>query len=49
MDPCDPDYENHLYRTTKGSIMWKTDLGEWMVKRAFKFDERDYQFVFYGK
>jgi uncharacterized protein (TIGR02646 family) len=42
VDPCDPDYENHLYRTTKGSIMWKTDLGEWMVKRAFKFDERDY-------
>lgn len=42
IDPCDSDYENHIYRTSKGSIMWKTDLGEWMVKKAFKFDERDY-------
>ena len=41
MDPCDPDYENHLYRTTKGSIMWKTALGKWMATKAFKFDERE--------
>lgn len=41
IDPCDLDYENHLYRTNSGGILWKTKLGEWMVKKAFKFDERD--------
>jgi len=42
VDPCDLKYDNHLYRTNDGSIMWKTDLGEWMCKVAFKFDERNY-------
>jgi len=42
VDPCDLEYENHLYRTNSGGILWKTELGEWMVKKAFKFDERDY-------
>ena len=32
------EYEDHLYRTKDGGIMWKTDLGEWMAKKAFKFD-----------
>jgi len=42
IDPCDTEYDNHLYRTNDGGIMWRTKLGEWMVKEAFKFDERDY-------
>ncbi len=41
VDACSPDYEDHLYRTASGSIMWKTDLGKWMVTQAFKFDERE--------
>lgn len=42
IDPCDAVYDDHLYRTKDGGIMWKTKLGEWMAKIAFKFDERDY-------
>ncbi len=42
VDPCDIDYDNHLYRLSNGGIMWKSDLGKWMWKYAFKFDERDY-------
>lgn len=40
IDPCDPDYENHLYRTDDGAIMWNTPTGKWMATVAFKFDER---------
>lgn len=40
IDPCDPAYESHLCRTVDGAILWKTDLGKWMVTKAFKFDER---------
>ncbi len=42
VNPCSIDYDAHLYRTNKGSIRWKTDLGKWMVEIGFKFDERDY-------
>ena len=42
VDPCDKDYDNHLYRTSNGSIRWLTPLGKWMVEVGFKFDERDY-------
>jgi len=42
VDPCDSEYDKHLYRTNDGSIMWKTDLGKWMWGTAFKFDERNY-------
>ena len=42
IDPCDTEYDNHLYRTNDGGIMWNTDLGKWMCTQAFKFDERDY-------
>ena len=42
IDPCNPEYEKHLYRTNDGGILWKTDLGKWMWKTAFKFDERNY-------
>jgi uncharacterized protein (TIGR02646 family) len=42
IDPCDKDYDNHFFRTVDGGIMWKSDLGKWMWKYAFKFDERDY-------
>ena len=41
VDACSVNYENHLYRTSKGSIMWKTPLGKWMATKAFKFDERE--------
>ncbi|MEN2489036.1 HNH endonuclease signature motif containing protein [Flavobacterium sp. B11] len=40
IDPCDVNFDNHLYRTADGGIMWKTALGKWMVETAFKFDER---------
>jgi hypothetical protein len=40
IEPCNLDYENHLYRTDDGAIMWNTPLGKWMVTIAFKFDER---------
>jgi len=42
IDPCDSEFDNHLYRTKDGGIMWNSKLGEWMAKNAFKFDERDY-------
>lgn len=42
VDPCEPEYDDHLYRTAQGGIMWRTELGKWMWKYAFKFDERDY-------
>jgi len=42
VDPCDKDFDKHFYRTNDGGIMWKTDLGKWMWKYAFKFDERNY-------
>jgi len=42
VNPCNVDYDTHVYRTTKGSIRWKTNLGKWMVEVGFKFDERDY-------
>jgi hypothetical protein len=42
VDPCDADFDTHIYRTQKGSIRWKTDLGKWMVEKGFKFDERDF-------
>ena len=42
IDACDKDYDNHLYRMADGGIMWSTDLGKWMWKTAFKFDERNY-------
>ncbi len=41
IDPCDFEYDNHIYRTLEGGILWHTNLGEWLVKEAFKFDERD--------
>lgn len=40
IDPCDPHYDSHLYRTKDGGIMWRTPLGKWMATEAFKFDER---------
>lgn len=40
IDPCDPDYEKHLYRTDEGAIMWNTPIGKWLVTVAFRFDER---------
>jgi len=42
VDPCDKAYDTHLYRMDDGGIMWKTALGKWMWKEAFKFDERNY-------
>lgn len=42
VDPTSTDYDNHLYRTSNGSIRWLTTLGKWMVEVGFKFDERDY-------
>lgn len=41
IDACSIEYEDHLYRTNSGSIMWKTPLGKWMATKAFKFDERE--------
>ena len=40
IDPCDAEYDNNLYRTSDGGIMWKTKLGKWMVLNAFRFDIR---------
>lgn len=40
VDPCSEEYENHLYRLSDGSIGWRTELGKWMVTKAFKFVER---------
>lgn len=42
VDPCKSEYDTHIYRTQNGGIMWQTELGKWMVREAFKFDERDY-------
>lgn len=42
VDPCDTDFDNHLYRTDDGAIMWHTNLGRWMATVGFKFDEREY-------
>jgi 5-methylcytosine-specific restriction endonuclease McrA len=42
VDPEDANYDNQIYRTSKGSIRWSTVLGQWMVEEGFKFDERDY-------
>lgn len=39
-DPATELYEEHFYRTSDGGIMWKTELGKWMFREAFKFDER---------
>jgi len=41
VDPCDADFDNHIFRTADGAIMWKTPLGKWLVTKAFKFDERN--------
>ncbi len=41
VDACSIQYENHFYRTSSGSIMWKTELGKWMATKAFRFDERE--------
>ncbi len=41
IDACSPEYEDHLYRTSSGSIMWSTPLGKWMATKAFRFDERE--------
>jgi hypothetical protein len=41
VDPCDDEYDSHFYRTVEGAIMWRTELGKWMYKEAFKFDERE--------
>ncbi|WP_242132609.1 HNH endonuclease [Aestuariivivens marinum] len=41
VDACSTEYEDHLYRTSSGSIMWKTPLGKWMATKAFRFDERE--------
>lgn len=42
VDPCNSDYDDHLFRTQDWRIRWKTDLWKWMVEKGFKFDERDY-------
>ncbi len=41
IDPCDFEYDNHLYRTKDGAIMWSSNLGEWMATKAFKFNIRE--------
>jgi len=41
IDPCSEEYDDHLFRTDDGAIMWKTPLGKWMHNIAFKFDERE--------
>jgi uncharacterized protein (TIGR02646 family) len=45
IDPCDPDYDNHFYRTANGAIRPKTTLGQWMFSEAFKFDEREQSII----
>lgn len=45
VDPCDADYDTHFYRTVNGAIRPQTDLGKWMYKEAFKFDERERSIV----
>jgi hypothetical protein len=41
IEPCDSEYDIHLYRTKDGAILWHTDLGKWMAVYAFKFDQRE--------
>lgn len=41
VDPCIDEYEEHLYRTSEGAILWKSDLGKWMATIAFEFDKRE--------
>jgi len=41
IDPCNPEFDTHFYRTPNGAIRWKTDLGKWMFQEAFRFDERE--------
>jgi HNH endonuclease len=41
IEPCDSEFDNHLYRTKDGAILWHTDLGKWMAVEAFKFDQRE--------
>jgi hypothetical protein len=41
VDPCNPNYDTHFYRTTDGAIRPRTNLGQWMFREAFKFDERE--------
>jgi hypothetical protein len=43
IDPENAEYDKQIYRTSKGSIRWQTNLGKWMVEKGFKFDERDYE------
>jgi uncharacterized protein (TIGR02646 family) len=40
VDPVSKEYDNHLGRNVKGNIEFYTDLGEYMYKKAFKFDTR---------
>lgn len=42
IDPCDVEFDNHFKRTEDGGIIWTSELGKWMWKYAFKFDERNY-------
>lgn len=41
VDPCNPSYDTHFYRTSNGAIRSRTPLGKWMFREAFKFDERE--------
>jgi hypothetical protein len=41
IDACNYKYDDQLYRTSTGAIMWKNDLGKWMATEAFKFDIRE--------
>lgn len=40
IDPCNKEYDGHLYRTIDGGIMWRSNLGKWMAINAFRFDIR---------
>ena len=45
VDPCNPNYDTHFYRTPNGAIRPQTDLGQWMFREAFKFDEREQSLI----
>jgi HNH endonuclease len=45
VDPCDPNYDTHFYRTANGAIRPQTTLGQWMFSEAFKFDEREQSII----
>ncbi len=45
VDPCNPNYDTHFYRTTNGAIRPSTTLGQWMFSEAFKFDEREQSII----